>query len=214
MAMCAQSVLAAATVAAQGHVDVLMPTGPTRAKQCPICNFFLTISQSGERKTGVSVAAKRPIELHEKDLRIRHRDDAEMYKVSLRLRHLRRKQKNQSLDECEVRELEREPLPPLHPGLLYHAPTLEGFVKLNENGQPSTAFWNDDAGSLLGGNSLSKEQKTRAAAMFNSIWQGEPIEHIRAKEDHSIKLYGRRVTLSLSIQIKLGEKFLGELRVG
>ena len=47
LAMCAQSVLAAATLAAQGHVDIVLPHGQVR----PVSGDFLTIAESGERKT-------------------------------------------------------------------------------------------------------------------------------------------------------------------
>ena len=48
-AICGQSVLAAATLAVQGHADVELPTGQKR----PLTNFYLTIAATGERKTSV-----------------------------------------------------------------------------------------------------------------------------------------------------------------
>ena len=47
LAVCAQSVLAAATLAVQGHSDVELPTGQAR----PVSGYFLTVAGSGERKT-------------------------------------------------------------------------------------------------------------------------------------------------------------------
>ena len=47
IAICAQSVLAAATLAVQGRADVQLPTGQSR----PISGYFITVAGSGERKT-------------------------------------------------------------------------------------------------------------------------------------------------------------------
>lgn len=47
VALCAQSVLAGTTLAAQPHADVALPTG----RPHPLSNLFLTVAASGERKT-------------------------------------------------------------------------------------------------------------------------------------------------------------------
>src|SRR5437879_496250 len=49
LAIAAQSVLAAGTLAAQAHADVVLPIGPGIAK--PVSEFFVTIAVTGERKT-------------------------------------------------------------------------------------------------------------------------------------------------------------------
>jgi uncharacterized protein DUF3987 len=48
-AICAQSVLSVATLAVQAHADVELPTGAVR----PVSNNFITIAETGERKTSV-----------------------------------------------------------------------------------------------------------------------------------------------------------------
>lgn len=55
--MAAQSVLAAATLAAQAHADVRLPHGAVR----PLSGFFLTIAGSGERKTTCDGLALRGV---------------------------------------------------------------------------------------------------------------------------------------------------------
>src|SRR4051794_17478814 len=72
LAICAQSVLAAATLAVQGFADVQLPTGQTR----PVSGYFVTVAASGERKTSADTEALWPIRKHEENLRIRF--DAEM----------------------------------------------------------------------------------------------------------------------------------------
>src|SRR3954454_18456545 len=72
LAICAQSVLAAATLAVQGYADVQLPTRQTR----PASGYFVTVAASGERKTSADTEALWPIRKHEENLRVRF--DAEM----------------------------------------------------------------------------------------------------------------------------------------
>src|SRR4051794_33295821 len=65
MGICAQSVLACATLASQGHADVELPTGQTR----PCSNYFVTVAESGERKSSADAEALWPIRTHERKLR-------------------------------------------------------------------------------------------------------------------------------------------------
>jgi len=47
LAICGQSVIAAATLTVQGHADVELPTHHTR----PLTNYYMSIAATGERKT-------------------------------------------------------------------------------------------------------------------------------------------------------------------
>ena len=49
LALCCQSVLAAASLAAQAHYDIVLPWGERK----PLSLFLLTVGQSGERKSGI-----------------------------------------------------------------------------------------------------------------------------------------------------------------
>src|SRR5215204_4331959 len=65
IAVCAQSVLAAATLAVQARADIQLPTGQAR----PISGYFITVAGSGERKTSADREALWPISRHEQNLR-------------------------------------------------------------------------------------------------------------------------------------------------
>ena len=65
MAICGQSTLAAATLAAQGHADVQLPTNHVK----PITNFFVSVAATGERKTATDHEALWPFRKQEKVLR-------------------------------------------------------------------------------------------------------------------------------------------------
>src|SRR4051795_201297 len=65
LAICGQAVLAAASLAVQGHADVELATGQVK----PLSNFYLTIAASGERKTATDALALSPIRKQEEYLR-------------------------------------------------------------------------------------------------------------------------------------------------
>ena len=65
VAMCAQSVLAVASLATQGHADVELPTGRTK----PLSSYYVSIGVTGERKSAVDTEALRPVRKREAMLR-------------------------------------------------------------------------------------------------------------------------------------------------
>ena len=69
-ALCAQSVLAAAALAAQAHANVLID-GRSR----PLSLFFCTVGESGERKTAVDDIALEPHKQREKQLVDAHAEE-------------------------------------------------------------------------------------------------------------------------------------------
>ena len=77
MAICGQSVLAAATLAVQGHADVVLPIG--NGSRRPVSCFFITVAATGERKTECDRQALWPIEKHESALREAYGADLPRY---------------------------------------------------------------------------------------------------------------------------------------
>jgi hypothetical protein len=65
VAICGQAVISAATLSAQAHADVQLPTVQVR----PILNYFITIAETGERKTAADNEALWPVRKREKALR-------------------------------------------------------------------------------------------------------------------------------------------------
>ncbi len=68
LALCAQSVLAAASLAAQAHYDVRLPWGQRR----PLSLFLLTVGESGERKSAVDDVVHRHAQGRGRDRGGRH----------------------------------------------------------------------------------------------------------------------------------------------
>src|SRR5262249_19260459 len=67
LAICGQSVLAAANLATQAHVNVVLPIGSGQPK--PVSSYFMTVALSGERKSECDRQASWPIRKREKEMR-------------------------------------------------------------------------------------------------------------------------------------------------
>lgn len=199
LGMCAQSVLAAATLAAQGHVDIVLPHGQARPVSCD----FLSIAESGERKTTCDQEALKPVREREAELRAlcreemtRYRDKSDVYEAE---RKKAMKGGNRNDIENDLRALGSKPEEPLEPILICSEPTLEGLHKLLERGQPSLGVFSAEGGQFFGGYGMSRENKKRTAGGFSELWDGEPLTRVRAGDGNSV-LAGRRVSMHLMVQ--------------
>jgi Protein of unknown function (DUF3987) len=70
LAICGQSLLAAANLATQALVDVVLPIGGGQPK--PVSNWFVTVATTGERKSECDRQAGWPIRKREKEMRDRY----------------------------------------------------------------------------------------------------------------------------------------------
>lgn len=199
LAMCGQSIIAAATLAAQGHVDIVLPHGQVR----PLSGAFLSIAESGERKTACDQEALKPFRAWEAELRARHREKMTRYRNKSDAYEAARKKAmkggNRDDIENELRVLGPEPEEPLEPILICSEPTLEGLHKLLERGQPSLGVFSAEGGQFLGGYGMTRENKLRTAAGFSALWDGDPLTRVRAGDGNSV-LAGRRVSTHLMVQ--------------
>ena len=86
LAMCANSVLAAATLAAQPHVNIELPIGRGEIK--PVSLYFITVGRSGERKSATDSQVMSSIKAREKELNLMfkaelsaHEDELEVWQA-------------------------------------------------------------------------------------------------------------------------------------
>ncbi|WP_445502173.1 DUF3987 domain-containing protein [Microvirga sp. G4-2] len=162
LAICAQSVLGAATLAVQGHADVRLPMGQTR----PISCYFITIGASGERKSTADNEALRPIRRHEEILRQQYEAELPGY---LNARDAWAKQRDQVLNnkkhypdvqtkEVALKLLGPMPMAPLNPMLICTEPTFEGIERLLPLGQPSLGVFSAEGGQFVGGHGCGRRR--------------------------------------------------------
>ena len=65
LAICAQSIISAATLAVQAHADVVLPIGQAH----PLSGYFVSVAETGERKSACDTEATWPIRRRETALR-------------------------------------------------------------------------------------------------------------------------------------------------
>jgi hypothetical protein len=201
VALCGQSVLAAATLAAQGYADVQLPTGHAK----PLSNFFITIAETGERKTAADIEALWPVRQREKALREAY-DAASPDYVNAKLawdkarEHVVKKAKgDRAAIKLALQTIGPAPIAPLVPLLICPEPTYEGLCRLLPESEPSIGVFSSEGGQFIGGHGMNDESKLRTAAGFSGLWDGEPIKRVRAGDGTTI-LPGRRVAMHLMAQ--------------
>ena len=200
--------LAGAALAVQPHADVEVD-----GRFCPTSQFFISVLESGQRKTAADRAALAP---HHALMKA----DAESYKNNLhRYLSLRSAWEKTKADLLKTKktmdartealeELGPEPDPPMSPVLLVEEPTYEGLVKLLVL-RPHVGLMTSEGSRFVGSYAMSKEQRLKTLGGLTAMWDGQPITRSRAGDGSSI-LYGRRVSMHLMAQPLVATDLLGD----
>ena len=211
LAMCGQSVLAAATLVVQAHADVQLPTLQVK----PLTNFFLTVAATGERKTSVDREALSPVRTRENALREtldaerRDYDNSQLAWDKAREAAVKNGKGNRADIKAALDKLGPPPLPPLEPLLTCPEPTYEGLCKLFAVGWPSVGIFASEGGQFIGGHGMSEDAKLRTVAGLSSAWDGEHIKRVRGG-DGTVVLPGRRLAIHLMAQPDVASTLLDD----
>lgn len=199
-AICAQSVLAAASLACQPYANIGID-----GRAYPLSLFLLSVAESGDRKSAVDRVALDPVYRWQQHLQSEYQQQLHRYQFACDVWKIDR----QKLIGQKDRQGEppREPSAPLKPFLLCEEPTFEGLAKLLEVGQPSVGVFSDEGGGFLGGYAMKAENRMLTIAGLCQLWDGKPLSRVRSKDGSSI-LYGRRVCLHLMAQEVLLERII------
>jgi hypothetical protein len=211
LALCGQSVLAAAALAVQAHHDVTLPGGGRK----PLTQLFVSIAESGERKSSVDRAALRAVyeveagwaEAHARahaDWRAEH---AAWKKHREHLENTHKK--NRAELAAALRTMGAEPVPPPHPMLLVADPSPEALVMHLADGRPWAGLFTAEGGILVGGNAFNDETRMRTGALLNTLWDGEPIRRLRVLTGKAF-LPGRRCSAHVMVQPVVADRLLGD----
>jgi hypothetical protein len=132
LAICGQSVLAAATLSVQAHADVVLPTDQAR----PLSMYLVSVAATGERKSAVDTQALAPVRLREATLRgiygAEHLDYVNALDAwnAARSAVIKASKKDRTALETALKALGPEPKAPLQPILTCPEPTYEGMCRL------------------------------------------------------------------------------------
>lgn len=206
--LCGQSVLAAASLAAQAHADVSI-SGSVE----PLSLWHVTIGASGERKSAADRWALSEHNEFEREQLAAWRAEMAAYEIDLTAHKAAERTAERKKSAEEIRDalltLGSPPEAPLSPLLLLSEPTMEGLHKAFQFGRPSIGLFNDDAGDFLGGHAMSKDNRTKSAAGFSKLWDNGRFDRVRAG-DGAAKFYGRRLALHLMVQPIVAESVLSD----
>ncbi|MBM0206884.1 DUF3987 domain-containing protein [Micromonospora sp. STR1s_5] len=210
-AIAAHSVLAAASLAVQGHADTVLPFGQSR----PLSLFLASVAGSGDRKTSADTEAAWPIKRHEKHLTERYVEAIKDWRINqaawaAQKRSVENKA-NLSLDERrqKLRDLGDEPQRPLNPFLTTDDLTVEGLTKHWPESHASLGVFAGEGGTFTGGHGMSNDNRLKTAAMLSKLWDGAPVKRLRAGEGATL-LNGRRLSLHVMVQPDAAAEFLAD----
>jgi hypothetical protein len=207
-AICAQSILTAASLAVQAHADVV-----TDGRREPLSLWAVTVAESGERKSAVDDLALAAHRAHEREALRRCDDEKAEYQIDELAYDTAKRNCAKGKDDAKIkhalRNLGPAPLEPLSPLILVSTPTIEGLHKLYRNGQPSLGLFHDDAGEFLGGHAMNKDNRLKSAAGMSRLWDRGEFDRIRGG-DGAEKFYQRRLAMHLMMQPVIAETILSD----
>jgi len=201
MAVCAQAVLAAATLAVQAHWDVQLPGGASRR---PLTGLFVSVLDSGERKSTVDRLALAPAYLVEAGFRERYQAELQTYAnhkeswEAARAHAKKLAKGDKGAMMTAFAKLGPEPRPPAHPMLLVADPTPEALV-MHLTHRPWGGLFTAEGGLFVGGSAMNDETRMRTGALLNTLWDGDPIRRLRVGTG-STYLPGRRCSAHIMMQ--------------
>lgn len=201
LATCLQSVLGVAALATQAHADVLMPTQQKR----PLSIFFMTISESGERKSSADSEAMKPVRMQEDELRQQYEsalpnylDERQAWEKA-RMDAQNKTKGNAQAIKSALQAIGPEPQPPLHPSLTCDDFTIEGLYLSLSTGQASQGVFSSEGGQFYGGHGMNKDNRLKTATALSALWDGEPVRRVR-KGDGVSSMPDRRLSVHLMMQ--------------
>ncbi len=208
-AICGQSVLAAACLAVQGHANISI-----EGRRHPISEYFVSVAESGERKSAVDNHALWPHRRHQEKLaenydRLYHLyvNDKESYDAARDTAIKSNRKNGRDAMREALEKIGSAPIPPLMPMLILEEPTYEGLVKLLATGRPSVGLFSAEGGRLIGGHAMNTDNQLKTATGLSGLWDGTPIDRVRGGDGAAV-LYGRRVSMHLMLQPKVASLLL------
>jgi hypothetical protein len=209
LALCGNSVLAAASLAVQAHADVMLPLGQSR----PLSLFIFTIAESGERKSTTdrfALGAAREYEatlreIFKSDISIYQRDHLAWTKAQEAM--VRNAKGVQEAIKAGYDLLGPEPRRPRDPMLTAGDVTAEGLTKAFGTGQSSMGLFTAEGALFTDGHAMARESLRRSAAALNGFWDGEPVRRMRSAEGVTA-LEGMRLSAHILIQPVAALEFL------
>ncbi|MEJ6501404.1 MAG: YfjI family protein [Rhodobacterales bacterium] len=214
VAIPAASALAVASLAVQGFADV-----ETLGGFAPVSLYFLTIAQSGERKSSCDKPLLKGLREYEREQSETYAAAFKKWENDLELHEAKRKiavrdatnpkPEKRTSGEADLDALGDAPEGPVLPDRTASEPTLEGLFRAFLQGSPSLGLFSDEAGQFLGGYAMNADNRMKTLGGLNSLWDGSEIKRTRAG-DGVFTLRDRRMAMHLMAQPVVMHGFISD----
>jgi putative DNA primase/helicase len=208
-ALVAASALSAVSAVCQVHIDVARGENLRGGVQL----FFMTVAESGERKSACDRLLFRAIREYDKAQgdargaaeRLYHGKkrawEAKQNAVEARIRALTKKGEDATQVEKSLLALAAEkPEPPRCPRLLYVDTTPEALGR-GLASYPAGALVSAEGGLVLDGRGMSKDSGGSMVALMNQCWDGAGVDvQVDRKSSDSFVIRTPRLTVGLALQ--------------
>lgn len=206
----AVSALGVMSLACQNQINVLRYNNDSM----PVSLFFLTLAESGERKSTVDKLFMKPIYQMEAELNQKYQTEMSAYRHDKKLFDLKKKslsklittayQKGNDLSDFEAQFKvlsNSEPKEPILYKFCFNDATPQAIKDHLSKGSNSIGLMSDEAGVVFEGRALNE------LGFINKMWDGSPFSVSRkSEEDQYIK--DARMTLSLMVQPTIFKEFI------
>lgn len=209
-ALAAHAVLGFAALASQAHANT-QTLGGVR----PISLYMLTVAESGERKTAADTLAGLAVHERRSMLQVTYKaalHEWEAAREGHKMKVRQAKEDAESADDLArtLVQLQENPPPPRKPWFVVSEPTPEGLFLSLKDGQLSQALATDEGGQFVGGHAMSDEAELRTITLLSKLWDGSPVDRVRATDKEHVTLFGRRLAVHLMAQPEVATRMLGK----
>jgi putative DNA primase/helicase len=214
--MVASSALSALSIAAQPLVDVRRTGG----LQGPTSLFFLTIAESGERKSTLDRFFTQPIYEYERQEREAAKGVEADHAANLAVWEATKQAAGSKLEsaakggkalegcQAELADLERgKPTPPRIPRIIYADATQEKLLRCLATAWPSAAIVSSEGGAVFGAHAMGRDSVMRTLGSLNVLWDGGvlPVDRVGGG---SFTVRGARLSINLQVQPSVLSEFM------
>ncbi|MGC8968420.1 MAG: DUF3987 domain-containing protein [Thermus sp.] len=207
-ALTAAAFLSGASLGAQGIANAAVD-----GRTYPASLFFLTVADSGERKTELDRLALLPARAWQAS----RAETAALAEEAWRAeREAWEAERRRILGEKGLTREERAEalkalgLPPARPWsgvFLLSDATTEAIVSALADDWPSVGLFVSEAGVFLGGHAMSEEKRLYTISVLSRLWDGQGVERARQGDGRRL-LLGRRLSVHLGSQPEVARGLL------
>ncbi len=177
----------------------------------PLSCFFITVAESGERKTSAEDITLVATKEYQARLEKLYQADLKRYHVENAMSELVRKKILASKDSIETKTQQLLELPtpisPKIPRLITNEPTMQGITRLFREGFPSILLTSSEGGQFFGSYAMQHGNQLHTLTTLSSVWSGSPIAQVK-KDGPLDYLENKRMTLHLGVQQSIFDSFI------